>query len=46
LGIVVSNAARQQSKASIRDISDKDFDATTETNIYAPFCIIKAAYRT
>jgi NAD(P)-dependent dehydrogenase (short-subunit alcohol dehydrogenase family) len=43
LDILVSNAGRQQSKASILDISDDDFDATMKTNIYAPFYIIKAA---
>ncbi|HTC43962.1 MAG TPA: SDR family oxidoreductase [Steroidobacteraceae bacterium] len=43
LDIVVCNAARQQSKPSILDISDEDFDATMKTNIYAPFFIIKAA---
>jgi NAD(P)-dependent dehydrogenase (short-subunit alcohol dehydrogenase family) len=43
LDIIVCNAGRQQSKASILDISDEDFDATMKTNIYAPFYIIKAA---
>ncbi len=43
LDILVSNAGRQQSRASIMDISDEDFDATMKTNIYAPFYIIKAA---
>jgi NAD(P)-dependent dehydrogenase (short-subunit alcohol dehydrogenase family) len=43
LDIVVSNAGRQQARASILDISDEDFDATMKTNIYAPFYIIKAA---
>jgi NAD(P)-dependent dehydrogenase (short-subunit alcohol dehydrogenase family) len=43
LDIVVCNAGRQQSKPSILDISDEDFDATMKTNIYAPFWIIKAA---
>jgi NAD(P)-dependent dehydrogenase (short-subunit alcohol dehydrogenase family) len=43
LDIVVSNAGRQQSHASILDISSEDFDATMKTNIYAPFWIIKAA---
>jgi NAD(P)-dependent dehydrogenase (short-subunit alcohol dehydrogenase family) len=43
LDIVVSNAGRQQSCASILDISSEDFDATMKTNIYAPFWIIKAA---
>lgn len=43
LDIVVNNAGRQQSKSSILDITDEDFDATMKTNIYAPFYIIKAA---
>ncbi|HET7896570.1 MAG TPA: SDR family oxidoreductase, partial [Flavisolibacter sp.] len=43
LDILVSNAARQQTKESILDISTEDFDATMKTNIYAPFWIIKAA---
>jgi NAD(P)-dependent dehydrogenase (short-subunit alcohol dehydrogenase family) len=43
LDIVVCNAGRQQSKSSILDITDEDFDATIKTNIYAPFYIIKAA---
>ncbi len=43
LDIVVSNAARQQTHASILDISTEQFDWTMKTNIYAPFWIIKAA---
>src|SRR5581483_2651782 len=43
LDIVVSNAARQQSRDSILDVSSEDFDATMKTNVYAPFWIIKAA---
>ena len=43
LDTVVSNAGRQQSRASILELSDEDFDATMKTNIYAPFYIIKAA---
>jgi NAD(P)-dependent dehydrogenase (short-subunit alcohol dehydrogenase family) len=43
LDIVVCNAARQQSRASILDITTEDFDATMKTNVYAPFWIIKAA---
>jgi len=43
LDIVVNNAARQQSRASVLDVSSEDFDATMKTNIYAPFWIIKAA---
>jgi NAD(P)-dependent dehydrogenase (short-subunit alcohol dehydrogenase family) len=43
LNILVSNAARQQSRASILEISTAEFDWTIKTNIYAPFWIIKAA---
>ncbi|WP_285892329.1 SDR family oxidoreductase [Chitinophaga horti] len=43
LDILVCNAARQQTKASILDITTEDFDATMKTNVYAPFWIIKAA---
>jgi NAD(P)-dependent dehydrogenase (short-subunit alcohol dehydrogenase family) len=43
LDIVVSNAGRQQTHASILDISTEQFDWTMKTNIYAPFWILKAA---
>jgi NAD(P)-dependent dehydrogenase (short-subunit alcohol dehydrogenase family) len=43
LDIVVCNAGRQQTRASILDLSSEDFDATMKTNIYAPFWIIRAA---
>lgn len=43
LYILVLNAARQQTRASIMDVSSEDFDATMKTNIYAPFWTIKAA---
>jgi NAD(P)-dependent dehydrogenase (short-subunit alcohol dehydrogenase family) len=43
LDIVVNNAARQQTRASVLDVTSEDFDATMKTNIYAPFWIIKAA---
>ncbi|RXK85783.1 SDR family oxidoreductase [Filimonas effusa] len=43
LDILVNNAARQQTRASIMDLSSEDFDATMKTNIYAPFWTIKAA---
>src|SRR5205807_1165094 len=43
LDILVCNAARQQTRKSIVDISTEDFDATMKTNVYAPFWIIKAA---
>lgn len=43
LDILVNNAARQQTHASILDISTEEFDWTMKTNIYAPFWLIKAA---
>ena len=43
LDILVNNAGRQQSRASILDITTEEFDWTMKTNIYAPFWIIKAA---
>jgi len=43
LDVVISNAGRQQSRPSILDVSNEDFDATMKTNIYAPFWILKAA---
>ena len=43
LDILVNNAARQQTRASILDVSSDDFDATMKTNVYAPFWTIKAA---
>jgi NAD(P)-dependent dehydrogenase (short-subunit alcohol dehydrogenase family) len=43
LDIVVNNAGRQQTRASILDLTTDEFDATMKTNIYAPFWIIKAA---
>jgi NAD(P)-dependent dehydrogenase (short-subunit alcohol dehydrogenase family) len=43
LDILVCNAARQQARPSILEVSDEDFDATMKTNVYAPFWTIKAA---
>jgi NAD(P)-dependent dehydrogenase (short-subunit alcohol dehydrogenase family) len=43
LDILVNNAALQQTKPSITDISTEQFDRTMKTNIYAPFWITKAA---
>jgi NAD(P)-dependent dehydrogenase (short-subunit alcohol dehydrogenase family) len=43
LDILVNNAARQQTRKSILDVTTEDFDATMKTNIYAPFWITKAA---
>jgi len=43
LDILVSNAARQQTRPSILDLTTADFDSTMKTNVYAPFWLIKAA---
>ncbi|PZR28846.1 MAG: NAD(P)-dependent oxidoreductase [Citrobacter freundii] len=43
LDILVNNAARQQTRPSILEISSEDFDATMKTNVYAPFWTTKAA---
>ncbi len=43
LDILVNNAARQQTRPGILDVSSEDFDATMKTNVYAPFWITKAA---
>jgi hypothetical protein len=36
LDIIVSNAGRQQTRASILDVSSEDFNVTMKTNIYGP----------
>ncbi|RYZ25845.1 MAG: SDR family NAD(P)-dependent oxidoreductase, partial [Chitinophagaceae bacterium] len=43
LDILVNNAALQQTKPSIADITTDQFDRTMKTNVYAPFWITKAA---
>jgi hypothetical protein len=43
LDILVNNAARQQQRQSLLDISSEDFDATMKANLYAMFWITKAA---
>jgi NAD(P)-dependent dehydrogenase (short-subunit alcohol dehydrogenase family) len=43
LDILVNNAARQQQRQSLLDITSEDFDATIRTNIYAMFWLTKAA---
>ena len=43
LDILVNNAAKQATQASIEDITTEQFDWTFKTNVYAPFWITKAA---
>jgi len=43
LDILVNNAARQQTRPGIADITSEDFDATMKTNVYAPFWLSRAA---
>ena len=43
LDLLVNNAAYQQSKADISEISDEQFVRTFETNVFAMFRICKAA---
>lgn len=43
LDILVSNAAWQNRKKSILDVTDQEFDRTFKTNIYAYFWLVKAA---
>ncbi len=43
LDILVSNAGRQQVRATIDELSTQDFDDTLKTNVYARFWLTKAA---
>jgi len=43
LDILVNNAALQQARATIADVSSQLFDDTMKTNVYAPFWLTKAA---
>jgi NAD(P)-dependent dehydrogenase (short-subunit alcohol dehydrogenase family) len=43
LDILVSNAAHQNRKESIEDISEEEWDRTFKTNVYAYFRLVKAA---
>ncbi len=43
LDILVNNAARQQQRKALEDLTSEDFDATFKTNVYAPFWLTKAA---
>jgi len=43
LDILVSNAAHQNRKKSIEEVTDDEFDRTFKTNVYAYFWLTKAA---
>ncbi len=45
LDILVPNAAHQNRKASLQEVTDEEFDATFKTNIYAYFRLARAALR-
>jgi NAD(P)-dependent dehydrogenase (short-subunit alcohol dehydrogenase family) len=45
LDILVNNAAYQESRDSLEDITDEEFDLTFRTNIYAYFYLARAAVR-
>ncbi|HYW51987.1 MAG TPA: SDR family oxidoreductase [Gemmatimonadaceae bacterium] len=45
LDILVNNAGRQQSNATLEEITSEQFDWTFRTNVYAPFWITKAALK-
>jgi NAD(P)-dependent dehydrogenase (short-subunit alcohol dehydrogenase family) len=43
LDILVSNAAYQNRKQTVEEITDEEFDRTFKTNVYAYFRLVKAA---
>jgi NAD(P)-dependent dehydrogenase (short-subunit alcohol dehydrogenase family) len=45
LDILVSNAAHQTRKQSLREVSDREFDRTFKTNVYAYFWLARAALK-
>jgi NAD(P)-dependent dehydrogenase (short-subunit alcohol dehydrogenase family) len=45
LDILVSNAAHQNRKKSLLDVTDEEFDRTFKTNIYAYFRLARAALK-
>lgn len=45
LDILVSNAAHQNRKESLEDVTDEEFDRTFKTNMYAYFWLARAALR-
>ena len=45
LDILVSNAAHQNRKESLEEVTDEEFDRTFKTNVYAYFRLARAALR-
>jgi NAD(P)-dependent dehydrogenase (short-subunit alcohol dehydrogenase family) len=45
LDLLVSNAAHQNRKATLEDVTDEEFDRTFRTNMYAYFWLSRAALR-
>jgi len=45
LDILVNNAAHQNSKPMLEDVTDEEFDETFKTNIYAYFYLTRAAVK-
>lgn len=45
IDILVSNAAHQNRKQTLQDVTDEEFDRTFKTNIYAYFWLSRAALR-
>jgi len=45
LDILVSNAAHQNRKPSLEEVTDEEFDRTFKTNVYAYFRLARAALR-
>jgi NAD(P)-dependent dehydrogenase (short-subunit alcohol dehydrogenase family) len=45
LDVLVSNAAHQNRKKSLDDVTDEEFDTTFKTNVYALFRLTRAALR-
>ena len=45
LDILVANAAHQNRKPSLQEVTDEEFDATFKTNIYSYFRLSRAALR-
>ena len=45
LDILISNAAHQQRKQSLDEVTDAEFDRTFKTNVYAYFRLARAALR-